>query len=577
MTETAPAVALLFDDTELGGQLREALHERGARIVHEGGVSSLSRELLQHVGADVLVVNLDDSADDALDQLYEVIDGDRPRVVFNDAQASRALMGWDRARWARHLAVKVLAAGDVDPPRPEDARGVETPAQALVETVTVEAPAALIEATAPIAPPVEPGAESATLEMAPTPDAELEPDFLVHDDPDQHEQIAAAESENLAVELEALLASGELPPGEDESGPGLRYFDDEELPPLHDGNFGEPAAVASLESSRAGTHAAGVHASETLSGVTPPEFRTDHLQLSSLTDPSVATIPAAAVEPVLTDTIPTVRAPSAWALLDDDAVLAAPAPAEKPDAAAFGIEKLSAADFLAPDVEPVAHDMEAVMSLELVSMEEAIAPQAYVHDHEMMLDELGSALSRVVLLGAAVSGIDSVCTFLAALPASTRLTFLHTQHLGDQSDLALVEKFAAHSTLPVRLAGQGSRASVGEVLVVPAGQQVRLRRDGSIDLQAMGPDAALDPSIDASLTMAANAFGHDALAIVFAGRGNDAVAGAQAIHDRGGQVWVESSSGEHFADMVSGIFAERLVSFSGTPPELAAHLIEVFS
>jgi two-component system chemotaxis response regulator CheB/chemosensory pili system protein ChpB (putative protein-glutamate methylesterase) len=311
--------------------------------------------------------------------------------------------------------------------------------------------------------------------------------------------------------------------------------------------------------------------------MTPPAFRTDHLQLSSLADPSVATIPAAAAEPVLTDSIPTVRAPSAWALLDDDAVLVAPALAEKPDAAAFGIEKLSAADFLAPDVEPTAPGTEAVMSLELMSMEEAIAPQAYVHDHEMMLDELGSALSRIVLLGAALSGVDSVCNFLAALPASTRLTFLHTQHLGDQLDLALVEKFAAHCALPVRLAGQGNRAGVGEVLVVPAGQQVRLRRDGSIDLQAMGSDAVLDPSIDASLTMAANAFGRDALAIVFAGRGNDAVAGAQAIHDRGGQVWVESSSGEHFADMVSGIFAERLVSFSGTPPELAAHLIEVFS
>ncbi|HEV2681960.1 MAG TPA: chemotaxis protein CheB, partial [Rhodanobacter sp.] len=86
MTDTAPSVALLFDDTELVGQLRDALHERGARIVHEGGVSSLSRVLLQQVGVDVLVVNLDDSADDALDQLYEVIDGDRPRVVFNDAQ-----------------------------------------------------------------------------------------------------------------------------------------------------------------------------------------------------------------------------------------------------------------------------------------------------------------------------------------------------------------------------------------------------------------------------------------------------------------------------------------------------------
>ena len=580
MTDTAPAVALLFDDTELGGQLRAALHERGARIVHEGGVSSLSRELLQRVGADVLVVNLDDSADDALDQLYEVIDGDRPRVVFNDAQASRALIGWDRARWARHLAVKVLAEGDIDPPRPDDARGVETPPEALMEAVPLEAPAAPVEAASPDVPPVEPGDESAILE--PAPGAELEPDFLVRDDPDQHEQTAAVESESLAAELEALLASGQLSPDEEDgSGPGLRYFDDEEAPPLHDGNFGAPAAAATLESSHVGTHEAGFNETwpgETLSGVTAAAFRTDHLQLSSLTDPSVATTPATAAEPILTSIPPAVRAPSAWALVDDDAVPAASMVAEKYDAAAFGIEKLSAADFLAPDVEPAAHDMEAVMSLELVSMEEAIAPQAYVQDHEMVLDVFGSALSRVVLLGAAVSATDSVCSFLAALPASTRLTFLHTQHHGGQSSAALVEKLAAHCALPVRLAVRGIRAAVGEVVVVPAGQEVRLRRDGSFELLPNGAaDAIQEPSIDASLTMAANAFGSDALAIVFAGRGNDAVAGAQAIHDRGGQVWVESSSGEHLADMVSGIFAERLVSFSGTPPELAAHLIEVFS
>jgi Chemotaxis response regulator containing a CheY-like receiver domain and a methylesterase domain len=587
MTDTAPAIALLFDDTELGGQLRAALHERGARIVHEGGVSSLSRELLQEVGADVLVVNLDDSADDALDQLYEVIDGNRPRVVFNDAQASRALIGWDRARWARHLAVKVLAEGDVDPPRPNDARSVETPPEAVMEAAPVEVPAAPVEAASPDVPPAEAGEGPTIRDVEPAPDTELEPDFLVHDDTDQHEQTTAVESESLAAELEALLASDELSPDDEEgAGPGLRYFDGEEPPPLHDGNFGEAAAVATLEAPHAGTREIGTHETgthgtgmgETLSGVTPAAFRTDHLQLSSLTDPSVATTPATAAEPALTDTTSVVRAPSAWALVDDDAAPAASAVAEKHEAAAFGIEKLSAADFLAPDVEPVAHDMEPVMSLELVSMEEAIAPQAYVHDHEMVLDVLGSVLGRVVLLGAAVSGTDSVCAFLAALPASTRLTFLHTQHHGGQSSAALVAKLAAHCALPVRLAVRGMRAAVGEVLVVPPGQEVRLRRDGSIELLPNGAEEAMqEPSIDVSLTMAANAFGSDALAIVFAGRGNDAVAGAQAIHDRGGRVWVESSSGDHFADMVSGIFAERLVSFSGTPPELAAHLIEVFS
>jgi two-component system chemotaxis response regulator CheB/chemosensory pili system protein ChpB (putative protein-glutamate methylesterase) len=576
MTDTAPAVALLFDDTELGGQLREALHERGARIVHEGGVSSLSRNLLQQVGADVLVVNLDDNADDALDQLYEVIDDDRPRVVFNDAQASRGLTGWDRARWARHLAVKVLAVGDIDPPRPGDARVVEASAAIAEMTVAPTAAAEVPVAVVAARPPAEPETAPA---MTPEPDAaEADVDFLLHDDPDgQHEQIATAESENLAAELEALLASGELPTdGEDETGSGLRYLGDEELPPLHDGNFGAPAAVAPVRDDPA-----PAESPKAPSDAAPPAFQLDHLQLSELTDPAVATIPAAAAEPATTSVASSVRAPDSWSLLDvddDAAPPAPPAPAEKPDAAAFGIEKLSAADFLAPDVESGAADLEPRMSLELVSMEEAIAPQAYVHDshHEMLLDELGSALSRVVLLGAAVDGIDSVCAFLAALPATTRLTFLHTQHPGGQSDADLVKKFAAHCALPVRLADQGGRAGYGEVLLVPARQQVRLRRDGSVDLQAIEADAVQGPSIDVSLTMAANAFGRDALAIVFAGNGNDAVAGAQAIHDRGGQVWVESSSGEHFADMVSGIFAERLVSFSGTPPELAAHLIEVF-
>ncbi|WP_426700649.1 chemotaxis protein CheB [Rhodanobacter sp. Col0626] len=580
MSDTAPAVALLFDDTELGSHLREALHERGARIVHEGEVSGLSRELLQQVGADVLVVNLDDGADDALDRLYEVIDGDRPRVVFNDAQASRALAGWDRARWARHLAVKVLAAGDIDPPRPDDARIVDTPVASSLDADPIDP----VPVDAPVVPVVEPTANAPAEPVEPAP-AESEPatafdpesDFLLHSGDDQHEQIIAAESEDLAAELEALLASGDMPPDdESESGPGLRYFEDETLPPLHDGNFGgvptshDQAQDDAVELSVATDDSAPVE--EGLPRDVVSTFRTDHLQLSSLTDPSVATIPATAAEPVLADPASSVRAPDSWALLDDDA----PLTASTNSAAAFGVEKLSAADFLAPDVEAVASDIEPMMSLELVTMEEAIAPQAYVHDYEMMLDDLGSALSRVVLLGAAVSGVDSVCEFLAALPATTRLTFLHTQHVGDQQDTALVDRFAAQCALPVRLAEHGGRASVGEVLVVPAGQQVRLRRDGSIELQGNGADASADPSIDASLTMAASAFGRDALAIVFAGRGNDAVAGAQAVHDRGGQVWVESSSGEHFADMVSGIFAERLVSFSGTPPELAAHLIEVF-
>jgi len=599
MTDTPPAVALLFDDTELGGHLRDALHERGARIVHEGDVSGASRELLQQVGADVVVVNLDEGANDALDRLYEMLDSDRPRVVFNDAQASRTLVGWDRARWARHLAVKVLAMGDVDPPRPEDAHEVPMPAlapaavavptstDATESGVTVEEDvhgSMQAAASLPDAPAHAPEVE-AVLEHAAEPEMDVAPvvvpqvgpaietgtDFPAHDDiADLAEHGATGESEDLAAELEALLASGDLP-DEDEvetSGTGLRFTGDAEPPPLYDGNFGAPethephaAEVAASPNDPAGSIAV------------PPPFPIDRLQLSALTDPALATKPAAAAEPVSARPADPVRAPEGWSLVDEEAPVES---ADKPDPAAFGIRKVSAAEFLAPEADAASPDVEPTMSLELVSLEEAIAPQAYVQEHEMILDDRGSALSRIVLLGAAVDGVDSVCAFLAAMPATSRLTFLLTQHLGGQSDAALCERFAGHCVLPVRLADAGRRAGMGEVLMVPAGQQVRVRRDGNVELQGEGADGGTEPSIDASLTMAANAFGRDALAIVFAGRGNDAVAGAQAIHDRGGQVWVESSSGEHFADMVSGIFAERLVSYSGTPPELAAHLFEVF-
>ena len=601
MTDTQPAVALLFDDSELGGQLRDALHERGARIVHEGALAGLSRDLLQEVGADVLVVNLDDDADDALDSLYDMIDGDRPRVVFNDAQASRALTGWDRARWARHLAVKVLAIGDIDPPRPEDAREVQVtlaPAAPAADPVPVEALGrdALEETDFDLAADAETDfsdlaidavteEDLAALAMDEPPQAdpilELAPDLAINapaqrdmaDDASfdadsgtvvdtgfdmgepSGDPAMDAESDSLAAELEALLASGELPDeeGNDAVGSGLRFSGDEDLPPLHDGDFGAaqwagPDADADVE-------------------LADPAGSAEVADLSwpTLTEP--VDEPAAAPAPAAPKTV---QAPDNWALLDDEAPLEG---TDEPAASAFGIEKLSAAEFLAPDVEQVAADLEPTMSLELVSLEEAVAPQAFVPEHEMMLDELGSALSRIVLLGAAVDGIDSVCSFLDALPRGTRLTFLLTQHLGSQTEREVLDRLAGHGPLPLRLVEAGTRAGMGEVLMVPAGQQVRLRRDGSVEMLA---DSAEEPSIDATLSMAANGFGRDAVAIVFAGRGNDAIAGSQAIHDRGGQVWVESSSGEHFADMVSGIFAERLVSFSGTPSELAAHLIEVF-
>ena len=546
MAETATAVALLFDDVELGGQLRDALRERGARIVHEGALSTLSRQMIDSTGAEVLVVNLDDDAADDLDRLYEVIDGDHPRVVFNDAAASCALGGWDRARWARHLAVKVMAQGDLDPPRPQNA---------------------------PAVPEVEEHELSADHnDMPPLPvfamqDVEAEPvmEHVAVATPNAH--IAEVQSETLAAELEALLAADEPAVAEDDFGSGLKFNAEDELPPLHDGHFGVDTFVTQ------GPAPIEVAPQETAVRAMP-SFQLDHLALAPIDESFMP--PVAAIADTEEKSRSAFQTASSWSLVDEEEAPPVPAAERSAD---FGVEKLSAAEYLAPEGgDELASFIQPGMTLELVSIEEAIAPKSvYEGGNEMVLEGLDSAISRLVVLGAAADSVEAVCAFLSHLPADLRTAVLHVQHLGGNSVESLSDTLAMHSGLPVRVAEPGARARTGEVLVVPAGQQVRVYRDGRIELQPLNGQDVQSSPIDASFTMAANVFGRNAQAIVFAGHANDALGGCQAIHDRGGQVWVEASTDGHFADMVHGIEAERLNSYSGTPAELAARLVEEMS
>ncbi|MGO4502008.1 MULTISPECIES: chemotaxis protein CheB [unclassified Dyella] len=620
MAETATAVALLFDDVELGGQLREALRERGARIVHEGALSTLDKQMLASTGAEVLVVNLDEDADEDLDRLYDVIDGDRPRVVFNDAAASRSLNGWDRARWARHLAVKVMAQGDLDPPRPQDAQAVPEVAEpAFAESVEVPAVvvaeeplpsfAAALEpvALAEITPAeITPQAVEATEEQSESLAAELEA-FIAADEPALVEAEAGSELSFHAADeplhLDDFAALKDVPfEAEDEFGSGLKFSADEPLPELHDGNFGalEGEAVADhdfgsglkfsgdaelpplhdgsfgLDTLTTQGHAPIDAPAQDAAARHMPSFQLDHLALAPLDESFMASV--AAAESQNKSPASLLGAASAWALLDEGEAPApaasAPAPAK---AAHFGVEKLSAADFLAPEGgEETASIIEPGMTLELVSIEEALAPKEYDGGNEMLLDDLDSAIGRLLVLGAAADSLEAVCSFLSMLPGDLRAAVLHVQHLGGKSVEALSDTLTRYSEMPVRVAAQGVRARVGEVLVVPDGQQARIHRDGRVELQSLDNSDVRSSPIDASFTLAANVFGRNAQAIVFAGQANDALGGCQAIHDRGGQVWIESSDGQ-FADMVHGIEAERLHSYSGTPAELAARLVEEMS
>jgi chemosensory pili system protein ChpB (putative protein-glutamate methylesterase) len=570
MADRAPLVALLFDDAGLSVHLREALVEHGATIVYESDLRAFAPAELVGSSADVVVVDLEDPSDDDLDRLYDTVEGGHPRLVFNDADASRALAGWDRARWARHLAAKLVGVNPLDPPRPEDARAIE-PRLAAIATVPAPAETPLDEPlgddlaiTSAHGYPEEPMAAVDT-DAPVSMDAVRDIEGDVADDLSFSTTLSATDDDLgegtdpavLAAELEALLADSDAASINDSDG-----LDDIPSAPV------ELTELASLDLS-------GFEVvDETPPPAAVPEREFDLSQFSLAADdhaPGTAQEDTASlrIESRATEYVPP-PVPE-WDLVDHDTIVADTPP--RPEAAEFGIETLSAAEFLAQDiVDDGSHGTVKGFSLELVSMEEAVAPRTDGEfAHEMFLEAGSRAVRRVVVLAGARESEASLQAFLGALPSRVPAVLLVAAHHDD------AEAFARRLG-GLRLAGAQAHAAHGDRLLVPRGSHVQIRRDGSVTVREDGSTShAIGPSIDGILSTLAGGFGSDALAVVFAGRANDAVAGAQAVYDAGGRVWVESvpveSEGGH---MVAGIREERVAGFAGDVTALAQKLIEEF-
>ncbi|MGA8277764.1 MAG: chemotaxis protein CheB [Rhodanobacteraceae bacterium] len=145
-------------------------------IVYEASVDALDAAALHDSGARTVVINLDADMEAPLDHVHQLLDDARYNVIFNDAQVSTQLAGWERARWLRHLVAKILGAGNVDPPRPGEAAAAVAMADDDIRENIRDVEAIITEQ---LPPPVElpteaqpPGTES-VLELVPMEEATL--------------------------------------------------------------------------------------------------------------------------------------------------------------------------------------------------------------------------------------------------------------------------------------------------------------------------------------------------------------------------------------------------------------------
>ncbi|MBY4598864.1 hypothetical protein K3217_25455 [bacterium BD-1] len=474
MAESAVRVALLARPGDARDQLRRALAELGAELVAEGDPGELDPATVAGHSPSVVLVSLEPAIEDALDRFGDLFATPGVEVMFDDAEVTRQLDGWDLARWARHLAAK-LVGGDLLPPVPGDADALPEMDLAL-EPGAPPTPAEVManEKLEDYA------AESLDLsEWVPT-----QPSLA--DEPQPEAAAAPAPVEEEVIDLE--LDIGDLEQALGRIGADVGTEPRAPAEPAEDLEF--DASVLDIDLSALPEEGARmVVANEPALDIEEPlladvalsdepvsfsSFSEDEVATAAHLDDDVAALAAQLEAFEANDQRETAREPDFTLAFDaKDAPAATPAasPASAGPAAAprpagggfgFGSLELVPMDGDAPEPEPV--------TVAFVPPSSAALDRG---NNLKLADEDAkpsqSITSGALLVLAGLGGPDAVRQLLAGLPPTLPVPVLLYQHLDTGKHDRLVDQLAKASQLPLDLAVAGKLAFPGRVAVLVPG------------------------------------------------------------------------------------------------------------
>lgn len=145
MSDTARRVALLARPGAARDRMREALGQAGADIVLEADPADTSQEDVLASQPEAALIVLDAATDEALDRFDEVLSNPKIEVLFEEAELAVGRVGWDAARWVRHLRAKLGHSDSVLPP----GHGLEAAAEPLAPVAPGPSPSPAATAPAP--------------------------------------------------------------------------------------------------------------------------------------------------------------------------------------------------------------------------------------------------------------------------------------------------------------------------------------------------------------------------------------------------------------------------------------------
>lgn len=532
MAEVAVRVALLARPGDARDQLRRALAELGAELVAEGDPSELDPGEVAGHSPNVVLVSLEPAVEDALDRFDDLLARPGVEVMYDDAEVTRQLDGWDLARWARHLAAKLVGT-DVLPPPPGGADPLPemdlstlepgappTPAQVMDDARLEDYATESMDLSewVPSEPRLSdaPGAEApAAAEAGEEPSIELDLDLSGLEQalgglPEEGAPMVVASEPDEAPADEPLLADMELP----DEPVNFSSFAEDDVAAADTLDDDVAALAAQLEA---------FEANDQREAPRDPDF-----------DISFE-------EPAATE--PAVAAPSAPA-----------APASPPSfGGGFGNLELAPMEDGPPDTPVEVNFSAPARDVGHLGRGLSLADQDAKPNHAIHAGAL------LVLAG--LGGPDAVRQLLAALPPSLPLPVLLYQHLDTGRHDRLVDQLGKASQMALDLATPGKLAYPGRVAVLAPGIGAAVV-EGSLTFAQGGDLAALIAALPAA----------ESGVLVLSGADASLVPAVLAIQEAGGLVMAQDPSA--CFDPVAAQAVVQAGASAAAPADLAARVVE---
>jgi two-component system, chemotaxis family, response regulator WspF len=140
---------------------------------------------------------------------------------------------------------------------------------------------------------------------------------------------------------------------------------------------------------------------------------------------------------------------------------------------------------------------------------------------------------RLIAIGASAGGPAVLATILHELPRDFPAAIVIVQHVDEQFAAGMATWLNQDTALPVRVATEGDRPTVGEVLLAATNDHLTLNTADHVGYTADPIDYVYRPSVDVFFHSACRLWRGDIVGVLLTGMGRDGALGLKALRDRG--------------------------------------------